>query len=74
MKAFRHLGNAQMVFGAAVQVNNLINYLPGRGPLLVVTGRHLAGSVTWKKSGKSPPGRGNRVHAGKPSMGNPHRR
>ena len=47
MKAFRHLGNAQMVFGAG-QVNNLINYLPGRGPLLVVTGRHLAGSVTWK--------------------------
>jgi len=48
VESFRHLGNADLIFGAG-KIAALPNLIPSGGPVLIITGNHFPGTQVWKK-------------------------
>ncbi len=48
VESFRHLGNADLIFGAG-RISTLPNLIPANGPVLILTGNHFPGTQVWKK-------------------------
>ncbi len=48
VESFRHLGNADLIFGAG-RISTLPNLIPADGPVLIITGNHFPGTQVWKE-------------------------
>ena len=48
VESFRHLGNADLIFGKG-RITTLPNLIPGNGPVLILTGNHFPHTAVWKK-------------------------
>ncbi len=70
VESFRHLGNADLLFGAG-RISTLPDIIPADGPVLIITGNHFPGTPVWKDLESAMKSRGleiiRRTVSGEPS-------